>query len=246
VIDVHTVNYNSSHAQFAVAFDPRENNTQDPDLELRWKPKQSSGLPKMVAGTPNPNKNQEQFTPNGKILIIQESAAGCDKVNCSNPGPDDELARPAGYHIFKFSYAVDVKSIDFVDIETEEGMPTSPDNEAFFWTDPVDVVGADQGAGADGSGVGASLAMNPDTNENHWHVPYTGNRRWTREEVNVKGVYQMRLEMGGSGAFTGLMLRASQIDEPAAAAAIVLSGLLSLMVLRRRPRPSQIRTQIAA
>ena len=164
----------------AVTFDSGLTGTRDSDLEAGL-----SGFTHVLDGDPG---NLGSIKP-GNILIIQENSTGCIDGKCDLP--DDEGSQNAGSLTIKFKQAVDLLSLDFFDIETNENNGNA--GSEIYFLDEFDV----------------RLAGNvytPNTN---------GDNKWDRLFfAGITGVYGIEVNLIGSGAIDNLVY--SVVPVPAA------------------------------
>lgn len=223
---VNGVCNDSANADFSgrqAAFNTQENNTRDPDLEFdkvngKWQGAISGDKydkltdyksyyadVKSVAGT-----GGGLWTRPGNALILNEQS--CSTTFCSNP--DDEGTRPGGFFVFDFTNGpVDVLNLDFFDVEgVERTDTTSPQNLIYFFY-------------ADGTS-GSTQVLAP------------GNNQYARKDfvaTELESLYtnvtKLVVNLPGSGAINNLIVKTTEVSEPAGIALFLGAG--AFMIRRR-------------
>ncbi|MBB66549.1 MAG: hypothetical protein CMP19_03370 [Rickettsiales bacterium] len=146
----------------------------------------------------------------GNALILNEHA--CDAITCTNP--DDEATRPGGFFVFDFTNGpVDVLNLDFFDVEgVERTDTTSPQNLIYFFY-------------ADGTS-GSTQVLAPGNNE------YARKDFVSTELASLyTNVTKLVVNLPGSGAINNLIVKATEVPEPAGIALFLSAGLI---LLRRK------------
>lgn len=138
----------------------------------------------------------------GNILIIQENTTGCTLATdtvCSDP--DDEGRRPAGFFSFEFGSAIDLLSLDLIDVESAEN-GTGPDNRIEVWQ---------FGVTPDGTN-GTIVGHTPDLGNNEW-----GQVAWLFDtsDPELRNLGRIDVYMGGSGALDNLEFNVTVVPLPA-------------------------------
>lgn len=127
----------------------------------------------------------------GNVLIIQENTNGCTQATdtvCSDP--DDEGRQPAGFFSFQFGQAIDLLSLDLIDVEAAEN-GTGPNNRIEVWQ---------FGVTPDGTN-GTIVGHTPNLGNNVW-----GQVAWLFDTSNpeLRNLGRIDVYMGGSGALDNL------------------------------------------
>lgn len=170
---------------YGVAFDSDLSGTADADLEADW----SGG-----------NLVGQSL---GKILIIQENAAGCDLGLCTSP--DDEGGRPAGTITVELDVATPIFGFDLIDVDS-----TMAENGALtLWDATGTSVSIDFATVLSGFDIGDNTANRVD--------PYVAS------DLGLGPIVKVEFLLGGSGGIDNLVV----IPEPATFLLMAM-GLLGL------------------
>jgi len=146
------------------------------------------------------------FNP-GNILVLQENAP-CSMLSCDDP--DDDAA--GGKFVFEWDEAVNITSIDFFDIESEE-------EGGWVSTTGAVLVALDENGG----------------NAGFWQVPDTGgDNTWERLVIDAINVTRLEVVLFGSGAIDNIVLNNTPVVPLPAAAWLMLSGLMGLIPIARK------------
>ena len=135
-------------------------------------------------GAPFNEGQPDELSP-GNILIIQEDDAGCAGGICTTP--DDEGTRfndkPTGTITFMFDQVIELLTMDFFDVETDENGTQEINEIRLFNSSGVQIF------------------------DNDYHTPDTGgNRLWDQvvfgpgNGVGISGIRKIEVNFAGSGA----------------------------------------------
>lgn len=161
----------------------------------------TQGLPPEFAGRTNPGNililNEYAPTRKNTSKVDGEKLFDSDKIN-------DEGSRPAGFFEFTFTQAVDLKSIDFFDIEDKKkGL-----DAAFFAIQFFDEAGDEI---------------------SQTRIPTLKDGQWVRQQYeNVIGIFGIRINLPGSGGIDNLAFKKSVPNEPSEVSAPAVFSLLLL------------------
>lgn len=217
--------------QTQITYDTVGNSKIDTDLEFKLENgvyeskdfERANGVGDVYNTNGLPDSFNSRTNP-GNILILSEYE---NKRKNTDPAPDgifdnriyeadkinDQGSRAAGYFTFDFDFAVNLESIDFFDIEDEDGQ-----NPAFY---------AIQFYGENGDEL-TDLTTS---------VPTLKNGEWTRVQYDIMGVYSIRINLPGSGGIDNLAFSKTDPNPPSEVstpASIMLLSLSAAFILRRR------------
>jgi hypothetical protein len=172
----------------------------------------TTGLPPEFASRTNPGNililNEYAPTSGNTRIVDGEKLFKSNRIN-------DEGSRPAGFFEFTFTQAVDLKSIDFFDIEDKKkGL-----DAAFF---------AIQFFDEDGDEISRT------------RIPTLEDGQWVRQQYeNVIGIFGIRINLPGSGGIDNLAFKKSvpnapsEVSAPAVFSLLLLSGIYTVRRKRR-------------